>query len=86
MRAQTMVFGLLQAALLMACDRPQRVSEELSKAVGGLSNKESAAPADADRDRAISQQETSAKVPRVTIRPRLMITTSSTVSAVSPIR
>ena len=64
MRAQTMVFGLLQAALLMACDRPQKVSEELGKAVAGLSNKESAAPADAGRDRAVSQQETSAKVPR----------------------
>lgn len=64
MRAQTMVFGLVQAALLMACDRPQRVSEELGKAVAGLSNKESAAPADAVRDRAVSQQETSAKVPR----------------------
>ncbi|HET9464155.1 MAG TPA: DUF4349 domain-containing protein, partial [Gemmatimonadales bacterium] len=49
---------------LMACDRPQRVSEELGKAVAGLSNRESAAPADAVRDRAVSQQETSAKVPR----------------------
>ena len=25
MRAQTIVIGLLQAALLMACDRPQKV-------------------------------------------------------------
>ena len=30
MRAQTMLIGLLQAALLMACDRPQRVSEQTS--------------------------------------------------------
>jgi hypothetical protein len=59
-----MVIGLLQAALLMACDRPERVSERLGKAAGGLSNKESAAPADAESNRAVSQQETSAKVPR----------------------
>ena len=31
MRAQTMLIGLVQAALLMACDRPQRVSEQTSK-------------------------------------------------------
>lgn len=31
MRAQTIVIGLLQAALLMACERPERVSQESSK-------------------------------------------------------
>ena len=31
MRAQTMVIGLLQAALLMACERSQRVSDETMK-------------------------------------------------------
>jgi len=31
MRAQTMVIGLLQAALLMACDRPARSSDLISK-------------------------------------------------------
>ena len=31
MRAQTMVIGLLQAALLMACERPKTISEEIGK-------------------------------------------------------
>ena len=31
MRAQTMVIGLLQAALLMACERPKTISEETGK-------------------------------------------------------
>jgi hypothetical protein len=31
MRAQTMLIGLVQAALLMACDRPQRISDQNGK-------------------------------------------------------
>jgi len=31
MRAQTIVIGLLQTALLMACERPQRISDEARK-------------------------------------------------------
>jgi hypothetical protein len=31
MRAQTMLIGLLQAAVLMGCDRPQKISEQTSR-------------------------------------------------------
>ena len=31
MRAQTMLIGLLQAAVLMACDRPQRITDQTGK-------------------------------------------------------
>ena len=65
MRAQTMVIGLLQAALLMACNGTERVSDKLGKPAGAAANKVSSAVSlDAARDRAVSPQETSAGAPR----------------------
>ncbi len=65
MRAQTMVIGLLQAALLMACNGPERVSEGAGKPADTFPTKASnEAPMDGARDRAVSQQETSTGVPR----------------------
>ncbi|MGZ8392695.1 MAG: DUF4349 domain-containing protein [Gemmatimonadales bacterium] len=41
MRAQTMVIGLLQAALLMACERPKAISTETNKSNEGAYDKAS---------------------------------------------
>ena len=63
MRAQTMVIGLLQAALLTACDRPQKVLDETVKR--DASNPKAAnAVALGDASQAtVSRQEASAGAP-----------------------
>jgi len=64
MRAQMMVIGLFQAALLMACGRSERSSELGNSADTFPANASSPAAMNTAPDRAISQQETSAGVPR----------------------
>ncbi|MBA3444135.1 MAG: DUF4349 domain-containing protein [Gemmatimonadales bacterium] len=64
MRAQMMVIGLFQAALLMACGRSERASELGNSADTFPANASSPAAMNTAPDRAISQQETSAGVPR----------------------
>ncbi len=48
MRVQTMVVGLLQAALLMACERPGDIPESSSKAVDAVGRPSSAARDEAE--------------------------------------
>ena len=64
MRAQMMVIGLFQAALLVACGRSERASELGNSADTFPANASSPAAMNTAPDRAISQQETSAGVPR----------------------
>jgi len=64
MRAQMMVIGLFQAALLMACGGSERASELGNSADTFPANASSPAAMNTAPDRAISQQETSAGVPR----------------------
>ncbi len=65
MRAQTMVIGLLQAALLMACERSERISNEVGKRDGDESSPKAsnAVPLGAVGDRTISPQEASVGAP-----------------------
>ncbi len=62
MRAQTMVVGLLQAALLMACDRPQKISDETGKR-DAPHNASNAVALGAVGKSTVSQQEASAAAP-----------------------
>ncbi len=61
MRARTMVVGLAQAALLLACNGPEKISEERGKPEGALASKSAnAVPLGGARDRPASPQEASA--------------------------
>ena len=63
MRVRTMVIGLLQAALLMACERPDRTSNHTGKP-GNASDKAAGPVAlGAVGERKVSQQEASAQTP-----------------------
>ena len=64
MRAQTMVVGLLQAALLMACERSERISDQAGRP-GNASHDKAAGPValGAVGERTASQQEASAQAP-----------------------
>jgi hypothetical protein len=62
MRAQTMVIGLLQAALLMACERSERISDESGKPVNASYDKAASPVAlGAVGERGVSRQETSSQ-------------------------
>ena len=63
MRAQTMVIGLLQAALLMACERPQRVSDETTKRDASNPKAADAVALGAVGEGTVSRQEASAGTP-----------------------
>ncbi len=64
MRVQTMVIGLLQAALLMACERSKTISDETGKPGNASYDKSSSAvPLGAVGERTVSQQEASAEAP-----------------------
>jgi hypothetical protein len=65
MRAQTMVIGLVHAALLMACDRPARISDETGKR-GDAPYDKAANPValGAVGEGKVSQREVSAAAPR----------------------
>jgi uncharacterized protein DUF4349 len=64
MRAQTMVIGLVQAALLMACDRPARISDETGKRADAPYDKASSPVAlGAVGEGKVSQREVSAEAP-----------------------
>ncbi len=61
MRARTMVFGLAQAGLLLACNGSEKVSKERGKPDDALASKAAnVVPMGEARDRAVSPQETSA--------------------------
>jgi hypothetical protein len=60
-----MIVGLLQAALLMACNGSERTSEKLGKPADAALNKVSTTGPNAARDRTVSPQETSADAPRI---------------------
>jgi hypothetical protein len=65
MRAQTMVIGLLQAAVLMACNGSERISKGLGKPADTFSSKASSPVSiGAARDQSISPQEASTGAPR----------------------
>ena len=63
MRAQTMVVGLLQAALLMACERSERISDQTGKP--DVSHDKASGPValGAVGQRTVSPQEASAEAP-----------------------
>ncbi len=64
MRVQTMVIGLLQAAMLMACERAKTISDETGKPGNASYDKSSSAvPLGAVGERTVSQQEASAEAP-----------------------
>jgi len=64
MRAQTMVIGLVQAALLMACERSERTSDESGKTVNAAQDKAASPVAlGAVGERMVSRQEVSAQAP-----------------------
>ena len=62
MRARTMVLGLAQAALLLACNDSEKVAKERGKRDDALASKAAAnvAPLGEARDQSVSPQETSA--------------------------
>lgn len=64
MRAQTMLIGLLQAALLMACDRPQRVSDQNAQRDRSLDTPADAVALGAVGKSTVSSQETSPAAPQ----------------------
>jgi hypothetical protein len=64
MRAQTMVIGLVQAALLMACERSEKISKESDKPVNAAHDKAANPVAlGAVGERTASRQEVSAQAP-----------------------
>lgn len=64
MRAQTMLIGLLQAALLMACDRPQRVSDQNAQRDRSLDTPADAVALGAVGKSTVSSQEASPAAPQ----------------------
>ena len=64
MRAQTMLVGLLQAALLMACDRPQRVSDQNAQRDRSLDTPADAVALGAVGKSTVSSQEASPAAPQ----------------------
>jgi len=64
MRAQTMVIGLLQAALLMACERPQRISDETGKRDASQHKASNAVALGAVGEPTVSRPEASAAAPQ----------------------
>jgi hypothetical protein len=63
MRAQTMAIGLLQAALLMACERPKTISDETGKHSEAPYDKASSPVALGAAGQTVSRQEASAGAP-----------------------
>jgi hypothetical protein len=63
MRAQTMAIGLLQAALLMACERPKTISNETGKPSEAPYDKASSPVALGAAGQTVSRQENSAGAP-----------------------
>lgn len=63
MRAQTVVIGLIQAALLMACERSSNIPQRDRKLDNAASYPKSSSPAAGRGQSTLSQQEVSAQVP-----------------------